>query len=484
MVLCLAALSANVAALPQFIPVPVVQPAPTETSRTDNMLGIFRPLAQTPSVVESVVTGAVSSAPVRLPGQMLPGWPVPVPFSRPVILPSSSTTTSSSRTTSSSHTPSSHTTSTVHAATTLPSTDNVTKAALMPVAQLLASLVNSFIALLNNTPTLLHTTSLHTTSLHTTSLHPPTSLKSHGNSKRDAANAASIEHRAAGPQLESLIPGLFQSVTGKFAPIQTVANEQINTALVNNLNSLLAALPAPTPGGSTTLLPIPKELTTSVTTALIQNPVAALQLAYSSMINALWSSKPLSLPGLTNSLTSALGPLFGGGQGPVLVGNGEAAADVDESPESSLGAEDEEDVPSEHDVLKTMKLVKRLAPDVLGVIPSAALLAPGATNSAALPGDFQPLGELTPLAAVPYSLAALIPGGAVASAFVPVELASALADPTLNPLASGSINPLAPIPTELIPESAADALAAAATALASPFARVHPPHLDIRDISC
>lgn len=116
------------------------------------------------------------------------------------------------------------------------------------------------------------------------------------------------------------------------------------------------------------------------------------------------------------------------------------------------------------------KLAMRQIPSP--VIPSAALVPSGVTDAIAVPGSFAPLVDATPLAVVPISLAALAPNGLVASAAVPPSLISALADPTINPLAvANSVDPLAPLPTQLIPSSAAAAIAAAATALAPPLKR-------------
>ncbi|KAL1619981.1 hypothetical protein SLS56_009854 [Neofusicoccum ribis] len=115
----------------------------------------------------------------------------------------------------------------------------------------------------------------------------------------------------------------------------------------------------------------------------------------------------------------------------------------------------------------TVTLMKRQL-----AVPSAALVPSGVSDSVALPGSFQPLADATPLAAVPASLAALNLNGGVASAVVPSALISALADPTINTLAVvNSLDPLAPIPTALIPPTAAAAVAAAASALAPPVKR-------------
>ncbi|KAF9640043.1 serine-repeat antigen [Lasiodiplodia theobromae] len=108
---------------------------------------------------------------------------------------------------------------------------------------------------------------------------------------------------------------------------------------------------------------------------------------------------------------------------------------------------------------------RQVVPTTLITVPTPALVPSGITDEVAAIGSFAPLADATPLAAVPSSLAALAPNGGPASAYVPPVLASALADPDLNSLAAvSSIDPLAPLPSELVPPSAA----AAASTLPEP----------------
>lgn len=108
---------------------------------------------------------------------------------------------------------------------------------------------------------------------------------------------------------------------------------------------------------------------------------------------------------------------------------------------------------------------RQVVPTTLITVPSPALVPSGVTDEVAAIGSFAPLADATPLAAVPSSLAALAPNGGLASAYVPPVLASALADPDLNSLAAvSSIDPLAPLPSDLVPSNAA----AAASTLPQP----------------
>ncbi|GME25453.1 hypothetical protein GTA08_BOTSDO03307 [Neofusicoccum parvum] len=146
-------------------------------------------------------------------------------------------------------------------------------------------------------------------------------------------------------------------------------------------------------------------------------------------------------------------------------------APTDDAPTDDAPTDDAptDDAPADDSATEdaTVTLMKRQL-----AVPSAALVPSGVSDSVALPGSFQPLADATPLAAVPASLAALNLNGGVASAVVPSALISALADPTINTLAVvNSLDPLAPIPTALIPPTAAAAVAAAASALAPPVKR-------------
>lgn len=108
---------------------------------------------------------------------------------------------------------------------------------------------------------------------------------------------------------------------------------------------------------------------------------------------------------------------------------------------------------------------RQVVPTTLITVPTPALVPSGVTDEVAAIGSFAPLADATPLAAVPSSLAALAPNGGPASAYVPPVLASALADPDLNSLAAvSSIDPLAPLPSDLVPSQ----VAAAASELPEP----------------
>ncbi|KAL1618911.1 hypothetical protein SLS54_007027 [Diplodia seriata] len=325
------------------------------------------------------------------------------------------------------------------------------------------------------------------------------------------------------PQFAPLAAATVSSTVAVPAVVATAVS------VVNPVNSLLnavgTALKTDIPAAASTAIALPKELVSPVTNALMQDPITAMQLAMTSIMNALLGGKttlfggglssPLNVdPGkLTNGLNDILGGLLsnkasaaGGGSLRKREG-GAADGDVDEGSDSDAekrgGFDTEEDSCSDTEDSgsdtdgessgsdtedthvgsapiivgagphKGAKMEKRqVLPNTLITVPSAAVVPSGVSDSVAAIGSFAPLADATPLAAVPTSMAALAPDGAPASAVVPAVLVSAFADPDNNSLASiGTIDQMAPLPTELVPSSAAAAIAAAASELPTPIKR-------------
>ncbi|OJD38649.1 uncharacterized protein BKCO1_4000134 [Diplodia corticola] len=342
------------------------------------------------------------------------------------------------------------------------------------------------------------------------------------------------------PKLPAVLPQLAPLAAATALPTTVAVPAVVPTAVnvaVNPLNSVLAGLStvlkSDLPAAAATAVALPKELVQPVTGALLQDPIKAVQLAVTSLLNALLGGQtslyggslvtPLNgaASGVTDKLAQTLGSLFSGtGQGTAADVAGDDGAlkkrqdDGDEGSGSDTGSDTDtswEWWPNETQLLEESDIEgfssedvgtdgedfgtdnedtddnsapiviesdddsmekRQVVPEPQILVPSAAAVPSGVSDSVAAFGSFAPLADATPLSAVPSSLAALAPDGTPATAIVPAVLVSALADPDNNSLAPiGTVDPLAPLPTELVPESVIAAIAAAASELPTPIKR-------------